>query len=254
MLKEELGYWRIYDYELDGKGGLFVAQHSVLIVDDDVKLVKLLQTYFEKAGFITYSANDGLDALQVVRQRKPDILVLDLMLPGLDGWDVCRKIRKDNDIPILMLTARDDESDRLVGLEIGADDYVTKPFSPKEVVARVKAILRRTNKTVVPNEVIKAGTLTIDLVRHQVMQNTQIVDLTPTEFKILELLAANVGKVYSRLQIVEQTQGYTFEGYERTIDAHIKNLRRKIENNAKEPQFIQTVYGVGYKFASEADE
>ncbi len=231
-----------------------MAQYSVLIVDDDVKLVTLLQTYFEKEGCITYSANDGLDALQVVREKKPDIMILDLMLPGLDGLDVCRRIRKDNDIPIIMLTARDEESDRLVGLEIGADDYVTKPFSPKEVVARAKAILRRANKDVVRSEPIKAGTLIIDLGRHQVTSSGQIVDVTPTEFKIIELLAGNAGKVYSRLQIVEQIQGYSFEGYERTIDAHIKNLRRKIEINSKEPQYIQTVYGIGYKFAGEADE
>jgi DNA-binding response OmpR family regulator len=231
-----------------------MAQYSVLIVDDDVKLVKLLQTYFTKEGYITYTANDGLDALQVVRERHPDIMVLDLMLPGLDGLDVCRKIRKDNDIPIIMLTARDEESDRLVGLEIGADDYVTKPFSPKELVARAKAILRRANKEVVRSESIKAGLLIIDLERHLITNNGQIVDVTPTEFKIVELLAGNVGKVYSRLQIVEQIQGYSFEGYERTIDAHIKNLRRKIEINSKEPQYIQTVYGIGYKFAGEADE
>ena len=231
-----------------------MAQYAVLIVDDDVKLVSLLQTYFAKEGYVTYTANDGLDALQMVRERKPDIMVLDLMLPGLDGLDVCRKIRKDNDIPIIMLTARDEESDRLVGLEIGADDYVTKPFSPKEVVARAKAILRRSNKEVVRSEPIKAGTLLIDLERHQITNGDQIIDVTPTEFKILELLAGNIGKVYSRLQIVEQTQGYTFEGYERTIDAHIKNLRRKVEINPKEPQYIQTVYGIGYKFASETDE
>lgn len=231
-----------------------MAQYSVLIVDDDVKLVKLLQTYFEKEGYIIYSANDGLDALQVVREKKPDIIVLDLMLPGLDGLDVCRKIRRDNDIPIIMLTARDEESDRLIGLEIGADDYVTKPFSPKEVIARAKAILRRANKEVVRSEPIQAGTLIIDLERHQVTKDGQIVDVTPTEFKIVELLAGNTGKVYSRLQIVEQIQGYSFEGYERTIDAHIKNLRRKIEINSKEPQYIQTVYGIGYKFAGEADE
>jgi len=236
------------------RGVGLVAQYSVLIVDDDVKLVKLLQTYFEKEGCITYSANDGLDALQVVRERRPDIMVLDLMLPGLDGLDVCHRIRKDNDIPIIMLTARDEETDRLVGLEIGADDYVTKPFSPKEVVARAKAILRRANKNVVRSEPIKAGTLIIDLERHQVTNGDQIVDVTPTEFKIVELLAGNAGKVYSRLQIVEQIQGYSFEGYERTIDAHIKNLRRKIESNSKEPQYIQTVYGIGYKFAGEADE
>ena len=231
-----------------------MAQYSVLLVDDDVKLVQLLQTYFNKDGFITYTANNGLDALQTVRERKPDIIVLDLMLPGLDGWEVCRKIRKDSDIPIIMLTARDEESDRLVGLEIGADDYVTKPFSPREVVARVKAILRRAHKELVSKEPIKAGGITIDLERHQVINDNQIVELTPTEFKLLEVLASNAGKVFSRLQIVEQTQGYTFEGYERTIDAHIKNLRRKLEPNSKKPSYIQTVYGIGYKFASDSYE
>jgi two-component system, OmpR family, alkaline phosphatase synthesis response regulator PhoP len=231
-----------------------MAQYSVLIVDDDIKLVQLLKNYFAKEGFITYIANDGLVAMQEVRQKKPDIMILDLMLPGLDGWDVCRRIRRDNDIPIIMLTARDEESDRLVGLEIGADDYVSKPFSPKEVVARAKVILRRTHKEVVQQGVIKAGGLSIDLERHQVINGTQFVDLTPTEFKLLEVLADNAGKVFSRLQIVEQTQGYTFEGYERTIDAHIKNLRRKLEINPKEPKYILTVYGIGYKFAGDGDE
>jgi DNA-binding response OmpR family regulator len=231
-----------------------MAQYSVLIVDDDVKLVQLLKTYFDKEGFITYSANDGLDAMQIVREKKPDIMVLDLMLPGLDGWDVCRRIRRDNDIPIIMLTARDEESDRLIGLEIGADDYVTKPFSPKEVVARAKVILRRTHKEVLRQEPIRAGRLVIDLERHEVMQDGLVVDLTPTEFKILEIMAANAGKVFSRLQIVEQTQGYTFEGYERTIDAHVKNIRRKLERNPKEPQYILTIYGIGYKFDVGSNE
>lgn len=231
-----------------------MAQYSVLIVDDDVKLVQLLRTYFDKEGFIVFSANDGLDALQLVREKKPDIMILDVMLPGLDGWDICRRIRRDNDIPIIMLTARDEESDRLIGLEIGADDYVTKPFSPKEVVARARVILRRAHKEVVRNEPVRAGSLLIDMERHLVIQGSQSLELTPTEFKILELLAVNAGKVFSRLQIVEQTQGYTFEGYERTIDAHVKNLRRKLENNPKEPQYIQTVYGIGYKFAGSGDE
>ena len=231
-----------------------MAQYSILIVDDDIKLVQLLKTYFDKEGFIVYTANDGLDALQAARETKPDIMVLDLMLPGLDGWDVCRRIRRENDLPIIMLTARDEESDRLVGLEIGADDYVTKPFSPKEVVARVKAVLRRTNKQVVQKEPIKAGGITIDIERHQVMKGNESVELTPTEFKILEVLASNIGKVFSRLQIVEQTQGYTFEGYERTIDAHVKNLRHKLENNPKVPQYIVTVYGIGYKFAGDGNE
>lgn len=230
-----------------------MAHNSVLIVDDDAKLVQLLKTYFDKEGFITYTANDGLDALQAVREKQPDIMILDLMLPGLDGWDVCRRIRRDSDLPILMLTARDEESDRLVGLEIGADDYVSKPFSAKEVVARAKAILRRTRKEVVQPEVIKIDALTIDFARHEVAKTGQPVELTPTEFKLLALLAGNAGNVFSRLQIVEQTQGYTFEGYERTIDAHIKNLRKKLEDNPKEPRYILTVYGIGYKFAGGGD-
>lgn len=231
-----------------------MAPDFVLIVDDDAKLAKLLTTYFEKAGFLTEVDTDGLNALQIVRQRKPDIIVLDLMLPGLDGWEVCQKIRRDNDTPIIMLTARDDESDRLVGLEIGADDYVTKPFSPKEVVARARVILRRTRKEVVQHEPVQISNLTIDFERYRVERNGKTIELTPTEFKILGILATNVDKVFSRLQIVEQTQGYTFDGYERTIDAHIKNLRRKLEENPKEPQYIQTVYGIGYKFAGDVGD
>lgn len=231
-----------------------MARNSVLIVDDDVKLAQLLKTYFDKEGFVTHTVHDGLDALQAVREKKPDIMILDLMLPGLAGWDVCRRIRRDSELPILMLTARDEESDRLIGLEIGADDYVTKPFSPKEVVARAKAILRRTRNAVVQPEVIKAGALIIDLEGHRVLKSGETVELTPTEFKLLEVLAGNAGKVFSRLQIVEQTQGYSFEGYERTVDAHIKNLRRKLEDDPKEPKYVLTVYGVGYKFAGEGYE
>lgn len=231
-----------------------MPQYSVIIVDDDVKLVQLLKTYFDREGFITYTANDGLTALQVVKDKVPDIMILDLMLPGIDGWDVCRKIRRDNDMPIIMLTARDEESDRLVGLEIGADDYVTKPFSPKEVVARAKAVLRRTHKALVQNAPIVLGNLSIDLGRHEILHDGQLVDLTPTEFKMLEVLAAHPGIVFSRLQMVEQIQGYSFEGYERTIDAHVKNLRRKLEPNPKEPQYILTVYGIGYKFSGTGYE
>jgi len=228
-----------------------LVQPKVLIVDDDVKIAKLLQSYFENESFITYLAHDGFQALALVRDKKPDILVLDLMLPGMNGWDVCRQMRKENDIPILMLTARDEETDRLIGLEMGADDYVTKPFSPREVVARAKVILRRLQRTVAKPEAIKAGDLLIDTEGHMVFLQGIALELTPTEFKILEILATNQGRVYSRLQIVEQVQGYAFEGYERTIDGHIKNLRRKIEENPREPRYIQTVYGVGYKFAGD---
>lgn len=231
-----------------------MAQHSVLIVDDDLKLAALLETYFKKEDFITYLAHDGLECLRVVREKNPDIIVLDLMLPGLDGWAVCRQLRKERDTPIIMLTARDEESDRLIGLEIGADDYVTKPFSPKEVVARAKVIFRRVYPNKGASEKVHAGKLTIDLLRHEVLYEGLPVEVTPTEFKILELLAANAGQVFSRLQIVERTQGYSFEGYERTVDAHVKNLRRKLAVHCPASQYIQTVYGVGYKFAGDAYE
>ncbi len=231
-----------------------MSQKSVLIVDDDVKLVELLAVYFQKDGFIVYTAYDGLDALQAARKKQPDILVLDLMLPGMDGWDICRTLRKESEMPILMLTARDEESDRLVGLEIGADDYVTKPFSPKEVVARVKAILRRTRGTTGKAVQLRMGEIVVDLEQYQVTKGGEPVELTPTEFKIVELLAGNPGRVFSRLQIVEQTQGYSFEGYERTIDSHIKNLRRKLEDNPREPVYILTVYGVGYRTAGSQSE
>jgi DNA-binding response OmpR family regulator len=228
-----------------------MAQNTVLIVDDDIKLATLVKAYFEKDSFATFLAHDGFQALQQMRDRKPDIIVLDVMLPGLDGWEVCRRIRRESDVPIIMLTARDEETDRLIGLEIGADDYVTKPFSPREVVARAKVILRRAHKAVVKSEAIQIAGLCIDVERHHASLNGVDLELTPTEFKILELLASNSGRVLSRLQIVEQVQGYAFDGYERTIDAHIKNLRKKIEENPKEPQRIQTVYGVGYKLVGD---
>lgn len=229
-----------------------MAQNTVLIVDDDIKIAKLLQTYFEAENFMIYLAHDGYQALNLAREKNPSIIVLDVMLPGLNGWEVCRQVRRNSNIPILMLTAREEEADRLIGLEIGADDYVTKPFSPREVVARVKAILRRTEQGAAkPPELVRAGSIVVDTMRYAVSKAGSPVDVTPTEFKILELLATNPGRVFTRLQIVEQVQGYAFEGYERTIDAHIKNLRRKLEENPKDPRFIQTVYGVGYRFAGD---
>ena len=229
-----------------------MSQYRVLIVADDVKITKLLQSYFEQDNFLTYLAHDGYQALQLIREKTPDIIILDLMLPGINGWDICRQIRKENDIPIIMLTARDEEADRLIGLEIGADDYVSKPFSPREVVARAKVILRRTVRNSEVSGKIKVGHLVIDTAGHTITMDGMFVDLTPIEFKIIELLASHPGRVFTRLQIVDQIQGYAFEGYERTIDAHIKNLRRKLEDNSKEPRLIQTVYGVGYKFAGDS--
>ncbi|VBB08363.1 transcriptional regulatory protein c terminal [Lucifera butyrica] len=231
-------------------------QYTALIVDDDEKLARLLQVYFEKDGFNTLLAHDGLRALKLARENKPDILILDLMLPGMDGWEICRTLRQESDVAILMLTARDEEADRLIGLELGADDYVTKPFSTREVVARARAILRRTRKMADSPEAstVRVGNLVIDRQRYEVTLQGEVLDLTPTEFKILELLAVNTGRVFSRLQIVEKVQGFAFDGYERTIDAHIKNLRRKIEANPREPQYIQTIYGVGYKFTGDVNE
>lgn len=226
-----------------------MAQYSVLIVDDDVKLTKLLKSYFDKEGFVTYLAHEGTGVFPAVKDKKPDIVILDLMLPGLDGYEVTRKIRRESDVPILMLTARDEEADRLIGLEMGADDYVTKPFSPREVVARARAILRRTQKAQSKQEPVRVGELVIDPERHVVKKGAATIELTPTEFKILDLLASQVDRVFTRLQIVERVQGYAFEGYERTVDAHMKNLRRKVEDNPKEPRYIQTVYGVGYRLA-----
>lgn len=229
-------------------------KYSVLLVDDDKKLVELLTTYFEKEGFQVSVASDGSQALQKVRDKKPDIVILDIMLPIMDGWEVCRRVRQESDVPIIMLTAREEEVDRLAGLEIGADDYVTKPFSPREVVARAKVILRRLYKGAAKFEVLRMGNVIINTERHEATRNGESLELTPTEFKIIELLSANPGRVFSRLQIVEQVQGYAFDGYERTIDAHIKNLRRKIEVNPKEACYIQTVYGVGYKAVGDNDE
>jgi DNA-binding response OmpR family regulator len=230
-----------------------MAQFKVLVVDDDVKITKLLKSYFDKEGFITYLAHEGTSVVPLVRDKEPDIIILDLMLPGMDGYEVTRKLRRDSDVPILMLTARDEETDRLIGLEIGADDYVTKPFSPREVVARAKAILRRTHKSATQAEIVRVGELTIDSERHLVKKGAAAIELTPTEFKILDLLAGSVNRVFTRLQIVERVQGYAFDGYERTVDAHMKNLRRKIEDNPKEPRYIQTVYGVGYRLAGEGE-
>lgn len=225
-----------------------MAQHSVIVVDDDEKIAQLLRAYFEREGFAVYTAHDGLAALAAIKEYTPDIVVLDLMLPELDGWEVCRRLRRESDVPIIMLTARDEETDRLIGLEIGADDYVAKPFSPREVVARAKVILRRVGRAAAKSDILRFGLLEIDSVRHNVTFNGNDIELTPTEFKIIELLAKNPGQVFSRLQIVDEVQGYAFEGFERTIDAHIKNLRRKIGDNPKEPRYIQTVYGIGYKF------
>ena len=225
-----------------------VMEAHILIVDDEPQLVRVLTSYLEQSGFRVLTAFRGDEALQIFHAQHPDLVVLDLSLPGMDGLDVAREIRRQGQTPILMLTARVEESDRLVGLELGADDYVTKPFSPREVVARVRAILRRAQAASAPREVIRTADLEIDLVRHAVIQNGTSLDLTPTEFNLLSTLASQPGRAFTRMQLLEAAQGSSFEGYERTIDAHIKNLRAKIEPDPKNPSHIITVFGIGYRF------
>lgn len=220
---------------------------KILIVDDEPKIVKVLRAYLEQAGYQVITAADGHNALAIFQREKPDFIILDLNLPGIDGLEVCKTIRRQSNVPILMLTARVEETDKLIGLELGADDYVTKPFSPREVVARVRTVLRRSGGEVPPSEVIRVGDLQIDLDQHTVTVSDRQVELTPTEFDILVVLARQPKRVFTRLQIMEQAQGSAFEGYERTIDAHIKNIRLKLEPNPKNPAYIHTVFGVGYK-------
>lgn len=220
---------------------------KILVVDDEPQILKVLIAYLEKAGYQVFPASDGISALSIFQRENPDFLILDLNLPGMDGLEVCKAIRRDSNIPILMLTARVEEADRLIGLELGADDYVIKPFSPREVVARVKTILRRAAAETSKPEIITVGDLVIDLEQHSVQRAGVSIDLTPTEFDILVTLAKQPKRVFSRLQIMELAQGDAFEGYERTIDAHIKNLRLKLEPNPKHPVYIQTVFGIGYK-------
>jgi DNA-binding response OmpR family regulator len=225
-----------------------MAAH-ILIVDDEPQLVRVIRSYLEKAGFQASAAYRGDEALQAFRAHRPDLVILDLNLPGMDGLDVAREIRRLGQTPILMLTARVEEADRLVGLELGADDYVTKPFSPREVVARVRAVLRRTQGGGAAPDVIRIADLEIDIARHTVHRGGHPLELTPTEFSLLSALASQPGRVFNRMQLLESAQGSAFEGYERTIDVHIKNLRAKIEPDPKNPARILTVFGIGYKFA-----
>jgi two-component system, OmpR family, alkaline phosphatase synthesis response regulator PhoP len=228
-------------------------QKKIFVVDDEPQIIKVLKAYLEKAGYQVVTAADGKLALSIFQREKPDFLILDLNLPGMDGLEVCKAIRKTSNVPILMLTARVEETDRLIGLELGADDYVIKPFSPREVVLRVKTIFRRTTAEPVLTDLIQVGNLTIDQTQHTVHLAGRTIDLTPTEFDILTTLAKQPRRVFSRMQIMEQAQGETFEGYERTIDAHIKNIRIKLEPNPKKPVYIQTVFGLGYKFEANED-
>ena len=224
---------------------------TVLVVDDEPKIVQLTRDYLEHAGFRVASASDGKEALASFRRDAPDLVVLDLGLPTLDGLDVARASRKSSNVPIVMLTGRGDETDRVAGLELGADDYVTKPFSPKELVARVRAVLRRSELASNPADVVRAGDVTLDVPRLSVKVKDRGVELTPTEFQLLLALARSPGRVFTRAQLLDAVHGVAFESYERAIDAHVKNIRRKLEPDPREPRYVQTVHGVGYRFRDE---
>jgi DNA-binding response OmpR family regulator len=226
---------------------------TILVVDDEPKIVQIARDYLERAGFSVSTAGDGKTALVRARESKPDLVILDLGLPEMDGLDVTRALRKDSNVPIIMLTARGEETDKLVGLELGADDYITKPFSPKELVARVRVVLRRidVSRESAGAEVIRVEDLTLDVPRMRVTLGKREVDVTPTEFQLLVTLAGQPGRVFTRAQLLDAIHGIAFESYERAIDAHVKNIRRKIEPNPREPRYVLSVYGVGYKFADK---
>jgi two-component system, OmpR family, alkaline phosphatase synthesis response regulator PhoP len=221
---------------------------TILVVDDEPKITRLVRDYLENAGFGVILAGDGSEALMRARTERPDLVVLDLGLPTLDGLDVTRRLRGDGDVPIIMLTARDDETDRIIGLELGADDYVTKPFSPRELVARVRAVLRRRERSA-GTEVLRAGDLALDVPRMRLEVDGRAVELTATEFGLLAAMAREPGRVFTRSQLLDAIHGVAFESYERAIDAHVRNIRRKIEADPHQPRHLLTVYGVGYRLA-----
>ena len=222
----------------------------VLVVDDEARLVNLVRSYLEQDGYEVATAGNGREALLVSREFGPDLIVLDLMMPEVDGWEFLRLVRRERNTPIIVLTARVDESDRIAGLEMGADDYLTKPFSPRELVARVRAVLRRTQPAADTPlaELMRAGDLELDAEAHIVRREGRPLELTPMEFDLLAVLMRNPGRAFSRLELLERTQGYAYDGYERTVDVHIKNLRKKIESDPAHPQYVLTVFGVGYRF------
>jgi len=224
---------------------------TILVVDDEPKIVELARDYLEHAGFAVVSAFDGSEALTRARTDAPDLIVLDLGLPKLDGLDVARALRRDSNVPIVILSGRSDETDKLVGLELGADDYVTKPFSPKELVARVRAVLRRIERPAPASDIIRASDVTLDVPRMRVRAGDRDVELTATEFQLLAALAREPGRVFTRSQLLDAVHGVAFESYERAIDAHVKNIRRKLESDPREPRYLQTVHGVGYRFRDD---
>jgi len=219
---------------------------KVLVVDDDVKTVELVKLYLNRDGYRVITAYNGTDALQMAREHHPDLIVLDLMLPGMNGLEVCRTLREESEVPIIMLTALTTDDDRLTGLNLGADDYVTKPFSPRELAARVRAVLRRIPGERGP-EKIEHGGLTVNFLKHEAFMDNKPLNLTPIEFKVLGALVKEPGRVFSRAQIIEKALGHDFDSFDRTIDVHILKLRRKLEPDPHHPRFIKTIYGAGYK-------
>jgi two-component system alkaline phosphatase synthesis response regulator PhoP len=223
---------------------------TILVVDDEERLLSLLKAYLEQEGFRVVTADSGRTALFQTRYEKPDLIVLDIMMPEMDGYEFMRLHSRESDTPIILLTARVEESDKVVGLELGADDYVTKPFSPRELTARIRAVLRRAGKSAPKAEVLRAAGITVDRAGRMVKTGDRIIDLTPSEFDLLATLIGTPGRVFSRLELLDRLQGTAFEGYERTIDVHIKNLRAKIEPDPRSPRYIETVYGAGYRFTA----
>ncbi len=231
-----------------------MAKEKILVVDDERNIVELLKYNLEKEGYEVLSAYDGFEAVNIAKQDRPDLIILDIMLPGQGGLEVCRILRKETKIPIIMATAKGEEIDKILGLELGADDYVTKPFSPRELVARVKAVLRRTSSKIEEKDELAFEDLTINLVKHEIRLKGEEVDLKPKEFDLLKLLATNPGKVFTRDFLLEQLWGYDYLGDTRTVDVHMRRLRQKIEEDAANPKFLKTVHGIGYKFQFEEKE
>jgi len=222
---------------------------TIMIVDDEKRLVSLVESYLTQEGYRVLSANNGAEALPIASREKPDLIILDIMMPEMDGYAFMREHRKEMDTPIILLTARVDDEERVIGLELGADDYVTKPFRPRELVARVRAVLRRAGKREPQAKVLQVADITLDRDTRMVTVASRLVDLTPSEFDLLAALMSSPGRVFSRLDLLDVIQGVRYEGYERTIDTHIKNLRAKIEADPRDPKYIETIYGVGYRFA-----
>lgn len=225
---------------------------KILLVEDESKIARTVRLYLEQAGYQVTTVDDGALAMPAFRHEQPNLVILDLMLPNVDGWELCRQLRQISGVPIIMLTARNEETDRIIGLELGADDYISKPFSPREMVARVRAVLRRSRGDIQPPQLIRTEEITIDLERHDVSIAGKNIELTPLEFDLLTTMARHPGHVFTRLKLLEQVEDIaTYAGYERTVDQHIKNLRAKLGDSARQPRYIATVHGVGYKFLSD---